>query len=380
MTTFSLNPTYYQVTWTLNSPTDYSSLTGNQNGGLDSSTSWDINRLIIVTGSNSITGTPMSNGDTIVINGYTIEFTSADTLTDIINKINLVSKFTNVSANTSIAGTYITLFNRPGTEGVPFYLANGTGTALTTLGFTEDRYQNYPSEVGTAFTSVTTGSNITINGINIVFSSGTLAGAVDQLNNYAAQTSVKAYVAGPYLQMTGLNGQPWAINSGNAVTNLGTTIGNHGGYPMSLANSLAKERANMRWDQTINELESYSTPIFLGNIKRTGNIANVALTSITFTVGYEHPAQVSTIARPTEPDAGNVLVGTDAIKRSVARALTSTIATNRKVFDTTMQSYGSYTDRPNSARIQKVTASALDTVSNIAIVESNISVVQIPDV
>lgn len=381
MTTYSLNPTYYQVTWTLNSPTDYSILTGNQNGGLDPVTSWGINRLVSATGTTEVVGTPISSdGDSIVINGYTISFLAGDTLSEILGKINLASKFTGVVADESVAGTYITLKNAPTREGQRFWIGEGTGGALAALGFTPATYSYSPSEIGGAFTSVTTDSNITINGVNIVFTSGDLESTADQLNAYTPQTSVVAYVAGPYLQLASTAGQSWTINSGNAVANLGTTLGNHGGYPTTLANSQAKERANMRWNQIVSELEENATPNLLGNIVRTGNIANVAPTSVTFTVGYERPDTVYTVARPAEPDAGTVYVGANAIKRQVARALTSTLISNRKVFDPTMENYGAYSDRPNAALIQSITASAIDTVANIAIVENNITVVQISGV
>lgn len=381
MTTYSLNQTYYQVTWNLDGPTDYSTLIGNQNGGLDPVTAWNINRTVVITGTAAVIGTPISSdGETIVVNNYPIALLSTDTLSDIINKINLASKFTGVMADQSVAGTYLTLKNAPGKEGQPFSLTEGNGTALSSLNLIAGVYQYAPSEVGTAFTSVTTDSNITINGINIVFTSGGLDSTAGQINTYSAQTSVAAYVAGPYLQLASMTGQPWTINSGNAFSNLGTTLGNHGGYPVTLANSEAKERANMRWTQMVSELEENSTPNFLGSIERTGNVANVALNSVTFTVGYERPDTVYTYARDNEPDSGNLYVGTSAIKRQVARAMISNMVSNRKVFDPTMLNYGAYSDRPNAARIENITAAAIDTVSNIAIVENNITVVQVPGV
>jgi hypothetical protein len=378
--TFSLNPTYYQVTWTANSPTNYTGLTGNSNGGLDPVTAWGTNRLISVTGTAAVAGTPMADGETIVINDYVISFLSTDNLASIISKINLATKFTGVAADQSVAGTYITLMNAPGKEGYPFSLAEGNGSALSKLKLTAGTYSYYPSEVGTAFTSVTTDSNITINGVNIVFVAGGISSAASQINANTEYTGVSASVAGPYLQMSSITGQTWTINSGNAYTNLGTTIGNHGGYPTTLAYSQAKERANMRWTQMIAELEENSTPILLGNIVRTGNISNIETSSVTFTVGYDRPDTVYTVARPEEPDAGNLLVGASAVKRAVARALTAVITGNRKVFDPTIQSYGAYCDRPNAARIQQITATGLDTVSNVTIVENNLTVTQIAGV
>lgn len=380
MSTFSLNPTYYQVTWNLVSPTDYSGLSGDQNGGLDPISSWQINREVTITGTVLVSGAVMAEGETIIIDGRSIAFSSTDTLADIVGKINLESKFTAVVADQSVAGGYITLRNQPTTEGQPFYLAEGNGSALSKLGLVPGVYRHGPSEVGGAFSSVTTGSNVTINGINIVFSSGGLVSTASQISARSADTGVIAYASGPYLQLTSKDGQPWVINSGNAVANLGTTLGNHGGLPSSLANSQAKERANMRWQQAISELQSFSTTNLVGNIVRTGNVGNVALTTVTFTVGYERPDQVVTVAREGEPDAGNVLVGTSAVRRAVARALVCNLTGNRKVFDPTMENFGAYTDRPNAARIQAITASALDTLSNIGIIETNLAVTQIAGV
>ena len=382
MATYSLNPTYYQVTWNLTSPTNFSSLTGNANGGLDSDTAWQINSTIMVTGNTAIVGSPLSDGDSFIINGVSISFLASDTITEIVEKINLATKMTNVTANQMVAGGYLTLMNAPGTEGTPFYIAAGVGPVLSTFGLTAAVYNNYPAEIGSAYTAVTTDSNVTINGINIVSTGGplTVAGAAAQLNAETVNTGIVAYEAGPYMQLASVGGQPWSINSGNAYTNLGFTLGNHGGYPTTLANSQAKERANMRWTQMIAELEAMATPNKFGNIVRSGNISNVEASTVTFTVGYDQPGYVRTVARDDEPDAGTVFEGADAIKRAVARALVVSMISNRKVFDPTLQSYGAYCDRPNAARIQSITADAMDVVANITVVEQNITVTQIAGV
>ena len=140
MTTFSLNPTYYQVTWSDTTPNDYSSLGGNQAGGLDSTTALNYNRLVHVTGTAAVTSNVMNDGETIIINGYTVVFDSGMNLAAIIAKINLVSKFTNVIADQRIVSTYITLANAPDTEGAPFYIAEGNGSGLAKLGLTANTY------------------------------------------------------------------------------------------------------------------------------------------------------------------------------------------------------------------------------------------------
>lgn len=382
MTTYSLNPTYYRVTWNQTSPTNYSAVANNSVGGLDSETAWQINSLVMTTGTANITGTPLTNLATIIINGYTITFSNTDNIASIIDKINLFTKFTNVTANQQISGGYLTLQNAPGFEGNPFWIREGNGTALSQLGLTAGTYSSYPSVVGTTFTAVTTNSNVTINGYNIQFTSGplTTSGVATQMNAVSTYTGVVAQPAGPYLQLTAVGGQPWVINSGNAQSNMGFTVGNFGGFPSTLANSQAKERANMRWNQVINEVESVSTPNFWGNIIRSGNIANVATDTISFTIGVEQPDYLRTVALTTEPDSGTVFVGTAAIKRSVARALTANMISNRKVFDPTLDNFGTGCNRANPAQIQSITAAGIDTVANITIVESNITVTQITGV
>jgi len=378
MTTFSLNPTYYQVTWTLNSPTDYSSLSGDQSGGLDSTTALNYNRLVSVTGTQDLSGSPLNIGDYFIVNGYTIGFNGSDAIDSIIQKINLASKFTGVAANQNVVANYLTLTNAPGHEGQAFWIQDSTVNTLSDLGLTAGTYDAYPSLVGTSFTNVGTGSNVMINGVNVVFAAGAVSSAVSQLNAYTSQTSVSALQAAGNVQLNSINGQPFAINGGTAVSNLGITTGNFGGYPTMIDLSQSKERANMRWVQAINELESFGTPVFVGNISVTGNTnGNAAPTTFSFTIGYEHPDQIVTAARSTEPDYGNTFIGTDAIARAVARALTSTMVSNRKVFDPTIQSYGANANRANQIRIQTLTSAALDTVSNITTVETNISVTQI---
>lgn len=383
MTTYSVNPTYYQVTWTLNSPNDYSILPGNQAGGLDSTSAFSYNRLVTTTGTVAVSTNVMANNEKMIINGYPITFNASMNLATIIATINAATKFTNVIADQRVAPTYITLANAPGSEGASFYIANsGTGTALQKLGLIANSYSLSPSETGTAFSNVTVGSNVVINGVNVVFSNPVDGpGVVAQLNQQSQYTGVVAAQAATSIQLSALSGIPWAINGGNAVSNLGTVAGNHGGYPTTLETSQNKSRANMRWTQAIAEMEKFALPVYLGNITRTGNLnGNGSCTTFQFTVGYNNADQVITIAGDNEPDSGNVLIGTGAIKRAVARAMTSTLKNNQMVFDPTLQSMSSYTARPNAQRIQTITAGALDNVANIAIVEQNITVTQISGV
>lgn len=381
MANFSLTPTYYQITWTDNSPTDYSGLNGTgsqQDGGLDATTAFNYYRMITITGINAITSTVMSAGWTIIINGYTITFAAADTLTDIIRKINLRSRLTKVIADQRVALTYLSLSNVSGSAGSPFYVAEGNATALSALGITPNEYQYYPQMVGTAFTSTGANANVSINGATVTFTAGNLANAVAELNAQTVNTGVIAYPAATRLQLASVQGGgPFAINSINAA--IGWSVGNYVGNPTTLAQSQAKELANMRWLQVINQLETSSTPSYIDNLTVSGNyLGNAVPTTFSFTVGYDHPDQITTTALSTEPDAGSVFIGEYAVQRFVARALTTTTNSNRKVYDPSLKSVGNYAAFDNTPIIVNLTAAAIDIVANIITVSNNITVVPIP--
>ena len=136
----------------------------------------------------------------------------------------------------------------------------------------------------------------------------------------------------------------------------------------------------MRWFQVVSQMESTATPNYFGSIVRTGNIGNAALNTITWTVGYEQYFQLRTEALPTEPDYGNTFVGTAAIQRWVARAMTNTWSSNRTVFAPCASQYGSTAIYNNPAQIINITAQGIDVVANIQTVSNNIVVTQIPGV
>jgi hypothetical protein len=60
--------------------------------------------------------------------------------------------------------------------------------------------------------------------------------------------------------------------------------------------------------------------------------------------------------------------------------MVANMRSNRKLYDPTLESFGSFCDQPNAVRIESVTAQGIDIVANIAIVEQNITVTQIPTV
>ena len=371
-------PIIYSVTWTNNSPTDYSGLTGNQGGGLDPATPWDYQRNVIATGKNAITTTVMADGENIFINNVNIIFSSVDTLSTIITKINTASVYTNVIADQRRAATYLSLSNNWGWEGTPFNLVEGSGTALTKLGFTAGSYSRYPYNVGSStYSNVSTGTYVTINGVDVYFTAGDITSAATQINAYTANTGVFARPAGPYLQLaSAVPGQPYAINQGNALPQLGFTIGNYGGFPNTVTQSNNFTLGSMRWTQVVNELESVAPINFVGNFVKGGTLTDGStVTTLQFNVGVATTDQITTIARSNEPDAGTVLYNEAAIKRAVARALSQTMVSNQLTYDPTIKVIGAVASRYDAPGITTMTAQALDT--NVVVIANNVTVTRL---
>lgn len=379
---YSPYPIYYTVTVNISSPTDYSALTGDQSGGIDIGTSLRYNQRVSVTGNVAINTSVMSQGETIVINGYSVAFSSTDLVTDVVNKIALASKYTNVTATNEIATNCVTLTNTVDQMGYTFYVAEGNGTALSKMGIFAGSYRVGVTEYGGSFTNFQSGDVISINGVNIAFTGSTTAiAAAARINSLEYSTGVVASVyGGGKIQLGSVFNQPYSLGGAN-IASLGFTAGNHGGFPLTLALSESKERGIMRYIQAVNEIEKMATPFYTGSWFTTGNQdGNAAPTTLTFTTAFNQVDYLQTTATSSETDAGTVFQGAPAIRRSVARALVANMNSNRKVFDPTLQSYGVLCDRPNSARIENLTAAPLDVVGNITTVENNITVTQIGNV
>lgn len=91
----------------------------------------------------------------------------------------------------------------------------------------------------------------------------------------------------------------------------------------SWENALKKERANIRWKQIINNIEERVVPIEI-KVNNTGNggTANAAPLFFEFYIVLDRPDFMVT---PDELNVGQTLKNEAAIKRLVARALTSNI-------------------------------------------------------
>jgi hypothetical protein len=391
MPTANIVPTYYRVTWNGTSDNDYNALTGNQAGGVDNCAPEKYLRIVKAVGSND--APTVSNGNIIKINGVSIQFTTAGglDLAGIISTINSYISETKVMAVES-PSTYLTLMNASGWEGYPFQLETvTTGVVVTNLGLENTTYTSAPiQQGGTVTLTIIDGENVKINGITITFVTGalTLAGLIATINASTMLTNVSAKAGGGGIVLISANGQPFTLAAGSTsgtLGKLGFTVGNKGGSAnsavsnMTLEQSLAKERATMRWDAVVFELGWLISPIMLGDIVKTSDVAGSKfldgaspLATLSWTVGYDRVAYLS---MEDELTPGVQLTGTACVKRLIARALTQTYASNQEIFDPTLTSVGNTCVRVNPLQILAQTAQALDT--SVTTIEDNITVTQI---
>ena len=292
MVTATLTPKYYRVTF--DGTSTVNALTGNQAGGLDSTTAEKYNKIVRLVGTDSsVTAT---NGDSIFINNVEVKFTTAGGLNfaGVRNTINLLTQEHGVKA--SIYDTnYLELANAPGREGESIWLKEGVGTgaALTAMGLTAGVRTEWPGVIGTSSPTLPANTeDIKFNGYAITFTAGspTIATTCAKINEFTAMTNVRAYAAGAAIQLVSANGQPFSLANGvsGTVADLGLTAGNFGGTPTTLAQSLNKERANMRWEAVVAQLGLLISPIWLGEIEKTGTQdGTVPVTTLAWTVGYD---------------------------------------------------------------------------------------------
>jgi hypothetical protein len=387
-----LTTTYYRVTWSGTSVSegpDYNALTGDQAGGVDNCAPEKYLRIVRAIGAQAA----VADGDTIQINGAQVQFTTAGglNLAGIINTINAGQTEHGCVATESPA-TYLTILNASGSEGMPITLMDITGGVVAAkLGLAEATYTHAPVQQGGAFDpsplSLANGNNVNINGVNILFTTAgglDLAGVISTINAQSMLTNVAAQSGGGGLVLISLNKLPFTLSAGTTAgtwADLGFTTGNKGGSVIvaednqTLAQSLAKERATLRWDSVVNELGQLITPVFLGEVLKTGNLNSTApVTTLSWTVAYDRASYLNT---PDELNPGVSLTGTACIRRLVARALTHTYEGNQEVFDPTLTSVGNLCTRVNPLQIKQLTSAGLDAVADLATLEANITVTQI---
>lgn len=375
MTIYQPKPTYYRITWALESPTDYSG-----SGGINPLTSLQYKNSVVVTGTVDDPG-PMTGGDSLLLNGYSIVFETGDGIGDIIERFNVMSQYTGVMASNNWSD-YLTLQSIDPVD-QPINIRNENGTPLSTIGIAPGVYDLFGPIYGGAFTTLTNGDTAVINGVTVTFVTGALdiAGACATIN---AGSTVHNVVATPWLdkiQLNTLDGSPIFFGTGAAVTKLGFAVSTAYGGAMDLAEAEDIERGNMRWKGVINSIETSLTAFSYNLVAMTGSTTdgNEPPATLSWTLGVENVDHVYCITTADEPEStGTVLTGAAAIKRLVARALTVDWSENRNVFNNTLTVRGTYATRENPVVVEFLTATALDSVADIATIEGNITVTMIP--
>ena len=382
MPTANIVPTYYRVTWNGLTPIDYNALLLDQSGGLDNTLPEKYNRLIKLVGTDGTVS--VAQNDSIRINDVEVVFTAnPSVLADVITAINALTTEHKVIAF-AYDTSYLGLQNAWGREGEPILIAAGVGTALAQLGITAGIRSTWSGVFGTASPTLpTAGQDIKLNGVTVTFAAGdvgTIAAVCAKINTQTPQHEVIAAPAGGGIQLTSVTGKPFVLSNGAVYTaaNMGFTAGNQGGTPTTYAQSLSKERANMRWDAVVFELGWLISPVFLGEFAKIGNITGTApVESLSWTVAYDRASYLST---EDELNPGVQLTGAKCIKRLIARALVNTYVSNQEIYDPTLTTVGNTCVRVNPTQIVQVTAAALDDAADLDDVEGNITVTQIAKV
>jgi hypothetical protein len=146
------------------------------------------------------------------------------------------------------------------------------------------------------------------------------------------------------------------------------------GWPTNLTSSLAKTRAYLRWLTIIQQLETNISPVEVISLTNTGADQNTPPTILTFSVAYDRPDYLYTA---DELNLGATLTGAAAIKRFIARALTSSIYRNMLVLDPTLVANLSGQGAHYGESTQEVQVGSL--TGSISTAESSITVTQIPN-
>ena len=377
MVTATLNPRYYRVDIDMAAPANWTAASDTTAAGaIDNTTAEKYNRTVLITG--TIDNPVVTAGKTFRINEVLITYSNT-TLADVISDINGASPQTGVWAD-SIVGDCVTLRNWVGREGEPIWAQEGDG-GLAEIGITEGVYQYWSTNTGSGFTAPVIGEDILINGIKIEWTGITAITCAADINALTWSHNVIAYVVGDNsvpnqtLQLSSTNGQPYVLNNGTSgvVTDIGFTAGNYGGSPLTYAQAIDKERANMRWDGIVNKLGLLISPILLGVWDKEGTVDGTdTLDTLSFTVAYD---RVNFLETADETSPGDWLKGADCIKRLIARALIEDYIGNQEIFDPTITNFGSRCARTNPTQILTITSAKLGAaVTNI---EPNISVVQL---
>jgi hypothetical protein len=378
MPIYQIKPTYFRVTWTIDSPTNYTSV-----GGITPLTSIQYANTVAKSGTQA--SPTMTTGDVLMLNGYEIgPFDSGDTVDDIVSRFNVMVQYTGVMASENFTN-YITLQSVNPVD-APINLSNKTGTPVEDLGFTESVFELKSPVYGGSFTTLTNTQTIILNGITITFTTAgglDVAGACNTINIASEFTGVVATPWTNRVQLNSLDGSPiyfGAPSTGTATANLGFAINTAYSTAMTLDSAVEIEKGFLRWKGIASELTTNLTAYIYGYWEMTGSTTDGMFLpdTVSWTLGVENIDNVYAITAAGEPETvGTLLYGSAAVKRLVARALTKEWSENRNVFNDSVVVRGALALRENPVVVQRITAGAIDSVADIATIEGNITVAMI---
>lgn len=373
MTLYHQIPTFYRVTWTNNSPTNYTSA-----GNVSPFNSVQMNNTVAVTSTNN--SPTFVNGDSILVNDFQIgPFSNTATISNVVTAFNYVTQFTGVMASQSFPG-YLTLQSIDPPDQM-IAMTDLTGTPLEELGLASAAgFTLGNANYGGAFGSPSAGSNLVINGVNVTISTTTVAGVVAAINQSSPVTNVVALPYAGNIQLNSKDGSPIYFGQSTSGASAAVGFADNTAYAGAMTSALAVnfEQANMLWKNIINNVESIVSPIYWGSIAVSGGNTtdgSVVPTTVSWTIGISDPAALVTATLAGEPETtGTILYGIAALTRLIARGLVTSYTENRKLYNNTVTLRGAYALRENQVNIVTMTAPALDTSSNIHLIEGNLAV------
>ena len=373
MTLYHQVPTFYRVTWTNNSPTNYTSA-----GNVSPFSSVQMNNTVAVTSTNN--NPTLVNGDSILVNDVQVgPFSNTATISNVVTAFNYVTQLTGVMASQSFPG-YLTLQSiDPPDQMIAMTDLNGTPLEELGLAAAAGYKLSNPIYSG-AFGSPSAGSNLVINGINVTVTGSNVTSIAASINQSSPYTNVVALPCAGNIQLNSLDGSPILFGTSTSGASAAAGFADNTVYAGAMTYALAVqfEQANMLWKNIINNVESILSPIYWGSIAVSGGNTtdgSILPTTVSWTIGISDPAALVTATVTGEPEAvGTLLYGTAALTRLIARGLVTSYTENRKLYNNTVTIRGAYALRENQVNIVNMTAQPLDTSSNIHLVEGNLAV------
>lgn len=139
-------------------------------------------------------------------------------------------------------------------------------------------------------------------------------------------------------------------------------------FPTTDDLGLAKERANMRYLEIIQQVSTAISPVHVLDIVKPGADGDNEATAYEFTLVYDRPEYVI-----TDTESGE-LTGEAAVQWWIANAISSDVISNTQAFQALLQTGG---DLQDTFRVEIVTAGKL--AADIATAMAKITVTEIPN-